>query len=177
MSIETINKFAADVAKKGKELTMASSDDKYTKLAKMLNLADIKTLDSLISKVQAGAAQTVKAKNALIKEKGKVDKLGVSYDKMEAKLKEISDEQMKVGNEWGDAKDKWDDMRNKMYNVTDEAFNNYERLEREANAVEAAAKQLGIDKIPAVNNARKAMGTFEKYYKESNKAGLDVPKG
>ena len=164
-----------EYAKELKEYNL-SSDDNYTKLAKMINLADIKTLEQLMGKMKGSSAKMQKGISAVKKEKIATDKIGKQYDEMEVQLEKIKEQQIKVGNTFEKAMDKWDEIRKKLAGNMDDAVAFYDKLEKEAKTIEEAAKQLGIDKIPVVSSAKKALATFEKYYNEANKVYLDMPK-
>tara|TARA_R110000744_G_scaffold378850_1_gene495616 strand:+ start:8739 stop:9272 length:534 start_codon:yes stop_codon:yes gene_type:complete len=177
MSINTINNFAKDVAKKNKDLIISSTEDKYTKLAKIIKLADVKTLEQLMNKLKQAGSNLTKAYQATEKELVATDKLGKEYDAMEVKVEKIKEEQMKVGNKFGDAQDKWENVRGKLVNEIDTNLAAADNLIREANAIKTAAKQLGIDKIPVVSQAMKVIENWKKIDVKANKVYYTIVKG
>jgi len=142
------------------EIKANQEEDKYTTLAKRIELKDVQTVEKLMKKLDTAVAKVPKLTQDLTAQYNVVQTLEKEYDDLEVKYKKLQDDQMKVGNKWEKAKDVWEKKDDKLIDALQNTglFD----LENAVNALENAAKALGVTKVPLVGKARSAMNKAKK---------------
>ena len=138
--------------------------EEYAKELKEYNLSselkrfefnDVKTIEKLIGAVDKQTEQLKKLAAATTEKFNPLKDVDDAYAETEDKIQKLNEEQDKLGNKYEKLENTWRKARDKMNDAN--TIQQTRSLKDAMENVEAAAKELGIGKVPIVAQGQKAL--------------------